>query len=65
VDQDGDVLDSLVQYQRDKKAAKKFFRKLLKGLCYVPRAIISAIIERQALTMDVTFPDPSIYPLSG
>jgi putative transposase len=29
VDQDGDVLDILVQSHRDKKAAKKFFRKLL------------------------------------
>jgi putative transposase len=35
VDQDGDVLDILVQSRRDKKAAKKFFRKLLKGLQYV------------------------------
>jgi putative transposase len=32
VDQDGEVLDILVQSRRDKKAAKKFFRKLLKGL---------------------------------
>ena len=32
VDQDGTVLDILVQSRRDKKAAKKFFRKLLKGL---------------------------------
>jgi putative transposase len=32
VDQDGDVLDILVNSRRDKKAAKKFFRKLLKGL---------------------------------
>ncbi len=41
VDQDGDVLDILVQNRRDKKAAKKFFRKLLKGLRYVPRVIIT------------------------
>ena len=32
VDQDGDVLDILVQSHRNKRAAKKFFRKLLKGL---------------------------------
>jgi len=32
VDQDGNVLDILVQRRRDKQAAKKFFRKLLKGL---------------------------------
>jgi putative transposase len=41
VDQDGDVLDILVQRHRDKKAAKKFFRKLLKGLRYVPIVIIT------------------------
>jgi putative transposase len=41
VDQDGDLLDTLVQSRRDQKAAKKFFRKLLKGLCYVPRVIIT------------------------
>jgi putative transposase len=41
VDQDGNVLDILVQRRRDKEAAKKFFRKLLKGLQYVPRVIIT------------------------
>ena len=41
VDQDGDVLDILVQSRRNKRAAKKFFRKLLKGLQYVPRTIIT------------------------
>ena len=41
VDQDGNVLDILVQRRRDKRAAKKFFRKLLKGLSYVPRVIIT------------------------
>jgi putative transposase len=41
VDQEGHVLDILVQNRRNKKAAKKFFRKLLKGLPYVPRVIIT------------------------
>jgi putative transposase len=41
VDQDGHILDILVQRQRDKKAAKRFFRKLLKGLIYVPRVVIT------------------------
>jgi len=41
VDQDGEVLDILVQSRRDKKAAKKFFRKLLKRLRYVPGVIIT------------------------
>ena len=31
VDQDGDVLDILVTKSRDKQAAKRFFRKVLKG----------------------------------
>ena len=41
VDQDGDVLDILVQSNRDKKTAKKFFRKLLKGLHHVPSLIVT------------------------
>jgi putative transposase len=45
VDQDGHVLDMLVQSHRNKKAAKKFFRKLLKGLTYVPRVIITDTLK--------------------
>ena len=41
VDQDDNVLDILVQRRRNTQAAKKFFRKLLKGLPYVPRVIIT------------------------
>ncbi len=41
VDKDGNVLDILVQSHRNKKAAKRFFRKLLKGLQYAPRVIIT------------------------
>ena len=41
VGQEGNVLDILVQRRRDKKAAKKFFRKLLEGLVYVPRVIVT------------------------
>jgi transposase-like protein len=41
VDQDGNVLDILVQRYRNKAAAKKFFRKLLKGCQYVPRVLIT------------------------
>jgi putative transposase len=41
VDQDGHILDLLVQRRRDKHAAKTFFRKLLKGLAYVPRVLIT------------------------
>jgi putative transposase len=45
VDQDGNVLDVLVQRRRDKAAAKKFVRRLLKDLAYVPRV---AIIDKLA-----------------
>jgi putative transposase len=41
VDQHGDVLDILVQSRRNAVAAKRFFRKLLKGLRYVPRVIVT------------------------
>ena len=41
VEQEGNVLDILVQRRRDKRAAKRFFRKLLKGLRYVPRVVIT------------------------
>jgi putative transposase len=42
VDQDGQGLDLLGQRRRDQQAAKRFFRKRLKGLAYVPRVIITA-----------------------
>jgi putative transposase len=42
VDQDGNVLDILVQSRRNTKAAKQFFRTLLKGRQYVPQVIITA-----------------------
>jgi len=41
VDQHGVVLDILVQSRRNANTARKFFRRLLKGLCYVPRVLIT------------------------
>src|SRR3954468_4420 len=41
VDQDGIVLDVLVQKRRDKQAAKRLLRKLLKRQCRVPRVMIT------------------------
>src|SRR6266542_5509284 len=41
VDQQGNVLSILVQSRRNKAAAKKFFRKLLKGCQYVPRVLLT------------------------
>ena len=39
VDEDGDVLDILVQSRRDRRAAARFFRKLLKGQGREPRLL--------------------------
>jgi putative transposase len=50
VDQDGQVLDILVQSRRDAKAAKRFFHKLLRGLCYVLRVIVTDLIRLQSKT---------------
>ena len=41
VDQDGDVIDILVQSRRDRRAAVRFFRKLLKGQGREPRRLIT------------------------
>ena len=41
VDQEGDVLDILVQPRRDARAAARFFRKLLKGQGAGPRLLVT------------------------
>jgi transposase-like protein len=41
VDDEGEVLDLLVQSKRDRKAALKLLRKLLKRQGYVPGAIVT------------------------
>jgi putative transposase len=41
VDQDGDVIDILLQPRRDRRAAERFFRKLLKGQGRAPRRLIT------------------------
>jgi putative transposase len=41
VDQDGNEIDILVQKRKDKKAAKRSFRKWLKGQQAVPIRIIT------------------------
>ena len=48
VDQEGNVLDILVQSRRRATAAKRFFRKLLKGLGYVPRVIVTDKLKSYA-----------------
>ncbi len=41
VDEDGDVIDILVQSRRNRRAAIRFFRTLLKGQGCVPRRLIT------------------------
>jgi putative transposase len=41
VDQDGDVIDILVQPRRDRRAAERFFRRLLKGQGGEPRRLVT------------------------
>ncbi len=41
VDQDGDVIDILEQKRKDKKAAKRFFKKLLKKQGRVPHELMT------------------------
>ena len=41
VDEDGDVIDILLQSRRDRRAAARFFRKLLKSQGCVPRRLVT------------------------
>jgi putative transposase len=56
VDQEGVVLDILVQARRDANAAERFCKQLLKGLQYVPRVIVTdtrrsyGVAQRQLLS---------------
>ncbi|HUE31962.1 MAG TPA: IS6 family transposase, partial [Mycobacterium sp.] len=49
VDRDGNVLDILVQPRRDAKAAKRFFRKLLKRRCASPRVLVTDKLRSYAV----------------
>jgi len=51
VDQDGNVLDILVQPRRDAKAAKRFFRKLLTKQCRVPRVLVTDTLRSYRAVM--------------
>ena len=57
VDQDGIVLDILVQSRRDAGAAKRFFKRLLKGLQYVPRVLITDKLKSYSVAKRALFPN--------
>ncbi len=56
VDLEGNVLDILVQARRDALAARKFFRKLLKGLQYIPRVVITDKLASDAAAKRAVLP---------
>ena len=56
VDQDGQVLDILVQKRRNTGAAKRFFRKLLKGLQYVPNRLVTDKLRSYGAAYRVSMP---------
>src|SRR3954451_9932086 len=56
VDQDGHVLDILVQARRDERAATKFLRTLLKGLTSVPRVVITDKLASDGAAMRGVLP---------
>ena len=56
VDQDGQTLDILVQKRRNTGAAKSFFRKLLKGLQYVPNRLVTDKLRSYGAAHRVSMP---------
>src|SRR5512134_752126 len=56
VNQEGYTLDILVQSRRHTKAAKRFFRKLLKGLHYAPRVLITDKLKSYAAAKKTVMP---------
>ena len=56
VDQDGDVLDILVQRRRDARAAKRFFRKLLKGQGSQPWRLVTDKLRSYAAAKRTVMP---------
>src|SRR6266404_1341063 len=61
VDQDGFVLDILVQSRRDKKAAKRLFRKLLKKQGRAPRVLITDKLRSYG-RFNASFPPMTRWP---
>jgi len=56
VDQDGDALDILIQKRRNKQAAKRYIRKLLKGQSVSPRRLITDKLKTYSATYREVMP---------
>src|SRR5689334_8175381 len=57
VDQNGVVLDILVQERRNGAAAKRFFKRLLHGLRYKPRRLITDGLRSYGVAQRAVLPD--------
>ena len=57
VDQDGDVVDVFMQRRRDSKAAKRFFKRLLKNNCGEPRKIVTDKLRSYGVACRELIPD--------
>ena len=56
VDQDGDLIDILVQSRRDRRAATRFFRKLLKAQGRAPRRLVTDKLRSYAAAHRTVMP---------
>ena len=56
VDQDGDVIDILVQSRRNRRAAERFFRKLLKGQGKVPFRLVTDKLKSYGAALRTIMP---------
>ena len=56
VDQDGDVIDILVQSRRNRRAAERFFRKLLKGQGKVPLRLVTDKLKSYSAALRTIMP---------
>ena len=57
VDQDGDVIDILVQPQRDQRAAERFFRRLLRGQRIEPLRIFTDKLRSYSAAIRTILPN--------
>lgn len=57
VDENGEELDIVVTKERDKKAAKRFFKKLLNNLQYKPDRIVTDKLKSYAAAKEDVMPD--------
>ena len=56
VDEDGDVIDILVQSRRNRRAAERFFRKLLKSQGRESRRLITDTLRSYAVALRTVMP---------